>query len=61
MGDIIVAVGLVLVIEGLIWALAPDQGRRLLAIASSAPNEALKQAGWAAVIAGAVIVWLVRG
>ncbi|MFV0366912.1 MAG: DUF2065 domain-containing protein [Hyphomicrobiaceae bacterium] len=61
MSDIIVAVGLVLVIEGLIWALAPDQGRRLLAIAASAPDDALKQAGWAAVVAGAIVVWLVRG
>lgn len=61
MSDIAVALGLVLVIEGLIWALAPRLGRRMLAMAMATPEATLKTAGWAAVAAGAVIVWLVRG
>lgn len=61
MSDLIVAVGLVLVFEGLIWALSPDQGRRLAAMVSSTSDAALRRAGWTAITAGAVIVWLIRG
>ena len=61
MNDLIVAVGLVLVLEGLIWALAPDQGRRLAALVSAMPDGALRRAGWMAVAGGAFLVWLMRG
>jgi uncharacterized protein YjeT (DUF2065 family) len=61
MTDLLVALGLVLVIEGLLWALSPDLGRYLLATASATPEEKLRKAGWVAVAAGALIVWAVRG
>lgn len=61
MNDLAVALGLVLVIEGLIWALAPGAGRRLLEMAAASPDTQLRQAGWVAVALGAAIVWLVRG
>ena len=61
MNDLAVAIGLVLVIEGLIWALAPDTGKRLLAAAAEAPKSRLRLAGLAAVATGVGIVWLVRG
>lgn len=61
MTDLAVAFGLVLVIEGLIWALSPQLGRTLLAAAAATPEQSLRKAGWAAVAVGAVIVWLVRG
>ena len=61
MNDLAVALGLVLVIEGLIWALVPGAGRRLLEITAATPEEQLRQAGWLAVALGAVIVWMVRG
>lgn len=61
MNDLIVAIGLVLVIEGLIWAVAPDTGRRLLEIAAETPKGQLQVAGWAAVAFGLLIVWVVRG
>jgi len=61
MSDLIVAFGLVLVIEGLLWALAPDLGRRLLEMARETPAATLRASGWAAVAAGAILVWLVRG
>ena len=38
MDDLGVAIGLVLVIEGLVWALAPRFGRRLLEAASETPE-----------------------
>ena len=61
MHDLLVALGLVLVIEGLIWAVAPDTGRRLLELASQTPNSSLQIAGWSAVALGVAIVWLLRG
>ena len=61
MNDILVALGLVLVIEGLMWAAAPELGFRLLAAAEQLPERALRTAGAAAVAAGFMIVLLVRG
>lgn len=61
MVDLLVAVGLVLVIEGLLWALAPSFGKRMLDAASQMPESSLRMAGAAAVAAGVLIVWLVRG
>jgi len=49
MSDLIVAFGLVLVIEGLLWALSPALGRHILATAAATPD------------VGALIVWMVRG
>ncbi len=61
MSDLLVAAGLVLVIEGLLWALAPGFGRRMLEAASKIPDSSLRIAGAGAVAAGVLIVWLVRG
>jgi hypothetical protein len=61
MSDLLVAFGLVLVIEGLIWAAAPRLGMRLLALAAQTPEQVLRTAGAAAVAAGVIVVWLVRG
>jgi len=61
MSDLVVALGLVLVIEGLIWALSPDLGRFLLATATATPEQTLRRAGWVAVASGALLVWAVRG
>lgn len=61
MTDLIVGLGLVLVLEGLLWALSPDTARRLLELAGQTPVATLRLFGWAAVILGLVLIWLVRG
>jgi len=61
MSDLIVAFGLVMVIEGLLWAAAPQLGIKLLAAAAQMPEHSLRSAGAVAVAAGFVIVWLLRG
>jgi uncharacterized protein YjeT (DUF2065 family) len=61
MNDIAAAFGLVLVIEGLLWAAAPRFGLRLLAVAAETPEPTLRAAGALAVAGGFLIVWLVRG
>ena len=61
MSDLLVAVGLVLVFEGLLWAAAPQLGLKLLAAAAQTSEQTLRAGGAAAVVAGIVIVWLIRG
>ena len=61
MNDLIVALGLVLVIEGLIWAALPDFGKTMLAAVVSTPPATLRLAGTIAIALGVGIVWLVRG
>jgi uncharacterized protein YjeT (DUF2065 family) len=61
MSDLIVAIGLVLVIEGLLWSLWPGLGRKLLEATAGTPDSSLRMAGAAAVALGVVVVWFVRG
>jgi uncharacterized protein YjeT (DUF2065 family) len=61
MDDFAVAIGLVLVIEGLLWALAPGMGRKLLAAAKDVPDASLRLVGAFAVAAGVILVWMIRG
>ncbi|MGH6735784.1 MAG: DUF2065 domain-containing protein [Methyloceanibacter sp.] len=61
MTELAVAIGLVLVIEGLLWALAPRLGRRLLEATAETPESSLRIAGALAVAAGVLLVWMVRG
>lgn len=61
MNDLLVGVGLVLVIEGSLWAVMPNIGLRMLEAAAESPESALRIAGTVAVAVGVLIVWLVRG
>lgn len=61
MSDLVVGLGLVLVIEGLLWALAPGFGRRMLEVAAEMPEASLRTTGAVAVAIGVLIVWFVRG
>jgi len=55
------ALGLVLVIEGLAYALFPEGAKRLAALAQTLPAESLRRGGLIAALAGAFVVWLARG
>lgn len=61
MTDLAVAVGLVLVIEGVLWASFPDLALRFLAAAAEAPRDVLRWAGAAAAALGVLVIWFVRG
>ena len=61
MSDLVVAIGLVMVIEGLLWAAAPQLGLKLLAAAAQTPEQRCAPPAPSAVAAGFVIVWLMRG
>ncbi|MCB1471321.1 MAG: DUF2065 domain-containing protein [Rhodobiaceae bacterium] len=61
MTDFLVAIGLVLCIEGMLYALAPGLVRRLAAELPRMSDAALRAGGLAAAIIGVIIVWIVRG
>jgi len=61
MSDLTVAFGLLLVIEGSLWALSPRLGHKLLEVASEMPEQSLRLAGTLAVAAGVLVIWIVRG
>jgi uncharacterized protein YjeT (DUF2065 family) len=59
--DLIAAAGVALVIEGLLWAAAPQLALRLALSAAQLPETRLRTMGAAAVAVGLLVVWLVRG
>ena len=61
MTDLLVAMGLVLVIEGLAYAAFPNAIRRMLVMVEQTPDASLRMGGLVAAVTGLVIVWLVRG
>ena len=60
MKDLWTSLALVLVIEGVLYALFPDGMKRLVAQMVLVPAPVLRMAGLAAVCAGVGVVWLVR-
>jgi hypothetical protein len=60
MSNLLVALGLVLVIEGALWALAPGLGRKFLEATAEMPESTLRIAGATAVAAGVLLIWLAR-
>lgn len=61
MSDFLVALGLVLVIEGVLYGGLPQFAKRLAADVQTVPEQTLRVAGIVAIIVGVGIVWLVRG
>jgi uncharacterized protein YjeT (DUF2065 family) len=59
--DFLAAMGLVLVIEGLVYGGFPGLARKLATEVLSLPENALRIAGLVAIAAGVGIVWVVRG
>jgi uncharacterized protein YjeT (DUF2065 family) len=61
MSEFIVAIGLVLALEGLIFAAFPRTAKRLAANAVETPEGSLRIAGVVSALIGVVLIWLVRG
>jgi uncharacterized protein YjeT (DUF2065 family) len=61
MSDFVVAIGLVLVIEGLIFAAFQGAAKRMAASALATPEASLRTAGVVSALIGVVVVWLMRG
>jgi uncharacterized protein YjeT (DUF2065 family) len=61
MSDVVAAVGLILALEGALYALFPDFMRRLAAHMVQTPGDTLRLAGVVSAAVGVAIVWMVRG
>ena len=60
MPELLMALGLVLVIEGLLYALVPGQLKAMMLSFQKLSDDQLRVGGVTAVALGVVIVWLVR-
>jgi uncharacterized protein YjeT (DUF2065 family) len=54
---VLLALGLVMIVEGLAYALAPSLVERMLEMLRALPENAVRQIGWLAVVSGAMLVW----
>ena len=61
MTELVTALGLVIVIEGICYALFPEAMKRMMLKVLEIPASSLRYAGLGAAIVGVFIVWLVRG
>lgn len=59
--DLATALGLVLVIEGVLLALIPDALKRMVAEILVQPPRMLRLGGLVSAVLGLAVVWLVRG
>ncbi|MEC7536554.1 MAG: DUF2065 domain-containing protein [Pseudomonadota bacterium] len=60
MDDFLTAIGLVLVVEGVIYALFPQAMQRMMTQALEMPASSLRIGGLIAAVVGFAIVWLIR-
>lgn len=60
MTELLVGLGLVLVIEGVLWAAFPRLAVELLKMAAVTPETGLRLAGLTAACVGVGLIWLVR-
>jgi uncharacterized protein YjeT (DUF2065 family) len=58
--DLVIAFALVLVIEGLLYALFPDAMKRMMESVMSMPSSSIRSAGLLSAIVGVGIVWSIR-
>lgn len=61
MEDLLTALGLMLVIEGALYALFPEGMQRMIQQVLEASPGLLRGAGLGAAVLGFVVVWLIRG
>ncbi len=60
MSDFLAALGLVFVIEGLVFAAFPIQAKRAMASVMATPETTLRVIGIGSAMVGLILVWLVR-
>ncbi len=61
MSDLVIGLGLFFVIEGLVYALAPQLVRRMAEELPNIDDRLLRGFGLAAVAFGVFVVWIIRG
>ena len=61
MSDFIVALGLVFVIEGLVFSAFPGTAKRAMDSVQQAPDSTLRIVGIVSAILGIALIWAIRG
>jgi uncharacterized protein YjeT (DUF2065 family) len=61
MTDLLVALGLVAVLEGVLYAAAPGFMKRMLRQVETMPEQSMRIGGLVAMAAGVLVVWVARG
>jgi uncharacterized protein YjeT (DUF2065 family) len=61
MSDFLVALGLVFVIEGIVFAAFPESAKRAVTAVLETPDSMLRIVGLASAVVGLLLVWLIRG
>ena len=61
MDDLVSAIGLMLVIEGILYGLFPDRMKQMIAMLLSMPPDVIRRTGLGMAFLGVFIVWLIRG
>ena len=60
MSWVLLAIGLVLVVEGLVFALAPSRLEEMLALIARMPVETRRLIGLTALAMGVLLIWIAR-
>ncbi|XDA99373.1 DUF2065 domain-containing protein [Sulfitobacter sp. LCG007] len=58
MGFILLALGLVMIVEGLAYALAPSLVERMLEMLRNLPEAAVRQIGLLCLVSGLILAWI---
>ena len=61
MSDFIAALGLVFVLEGLLFAAFPDFAKRAMESVMQASDSSLRIVGLVSAILGIALIWIIRG
>ena len=61
MWDFIVAIGLVLALEGLVFAAFPRAAKQAMANVLETPDQMLRIVGIVCALIGILVIWIVRG
>ena len=61
MSDFLTGIAFFLIIEGLVYALAPSVLKRMARMLPQIPESQLRTSGLVAVALGVAMVWLIRG
>ena len=61
MQDFLVAIGLVFVIEGLVFAAFPQAAKRAVVAITETPEPVLRLVGLGSAVGGVLVVWFLRG
>ena len=60
MNELLIAIGLVFVLEGLVFAVFPEEWKKMVTAAQNMPAGELRKFGIGAMALGVFLVWLVR-